>query len=48
MEIADHNAEALRAAVAWALELADRQGNSLAAALLAQAHDVVSTDSPNA
>jgi hypothetical protein len=47
MKIVDQNAEALQTAVAWALELADRQVNSLAAALLAQVHAVVSVELPN-
>lgn len=46
METVDHSAETLRSAVAWALELADQQGNSLAAALLAEVLDIVSAGLP--
>lgn len=42
----DQNTEALRSAVAWALYLVDEQKRYLAAAFLAQALDVVSTDLP--
>lgn len=47
MDPIDHNAEALRGAVAWALELADRHGNTLAAALLAEVLDIVSMNLPD-
>lgn len=46
MGTVDNDAEALRIAVARALELADRQGNTLAVALLAQVLDIVATDPP--
>lgn len=48
MDTVEQDAEALRGAVARALELADHQGNTLAVALLAQVLDVVSIDLPEA
>lgn len=47
MELIDQDAEALRGAVAWALQLADQQGNTLAAALLEDVLTIVSDGLPD-
>lgn len=47
MNLIDQNAEALRGAVAWALQLADQQGNTLAAALLEDVLTIVSDGLPD-
>jgi hypothetical protein len=43
----DQGAETLRGAVAWALYLADAQGDTLAAALLAQVLDLLTVGLPD-
>lgn len=47
MNLIDQDAEALRGAVAWALQLADQQDNTLAAALLEDVLTIVSDGLPN-
>jgi hypothetical protein len=47
MELTDQDAEALRGVVAWALQLADQQGNTLAAALLEDVLAIVSDGLPD-
>lgn len=46
MDLIDQEAEALRGAVASALQLADQQGNTLAAALLEDVLEIVSRGLP--